>query len=260
MGILCAFESALRPEMDRWYGKVAVVTGASSGIGAAIAANLVNSGLKVVGMARRKGRLDEFQKNLEGKAGQFFPVEADVSKEGDIFRAFDWITQNVGVVHILVNCAGIIRPKGLIDGETSHWREIFDTNVLGLCVATREAIKIMRANEIDGHIVHINSVAGHYVPHLPDMNVYPASKFSVTALTETLRQELNAINNKIKVSSISPGLVKSELVSGVDVRYVEDDVLVLNPEDIADAVAYVISTPPHVQVHELTIRPISQTA
>lgn len=255
---MCAFRSKHRSEMDRWHGKVAVVTGASSGIGAAIAANLVYSGLKVVGMARRKGRLDEIKKNLEGKADQFFSVEADVSKEGDILHAFEWITQNVGAVHILVNCAGIIRPKGLIDGETSHWREVFDTNVLGLCVATREAIKIMRANEIDGHIVHINSIAGHYVPHLPDMNVYPASKFGVTALTETLRQELNSINNKTKVSSISPGLVKSELTSGGDVTYVQDDALVLKPEDIAEAVAYVISTPPHVQVHELTIRPISQ--
>lgn len=88
------------------------------------------------------------------------------------------------------------------DGSTEAWRRIFDVNVMGLCICTREAIKVMKENGIDGHIVHINSIAGHYVPQLPKpvLNVYPASKFAVTALTETLIHELRSEGSRIKVT------------------------------------------------------------
>lgn len=82
------------------------------------------------------------------------------------------------------------------------WKKVLDTNVLGLCIATREAITIMNENDIPGHIIHINSVLGHYVAHLPGINMYPASKFAVTALTETLRQEFLAVDSKIRISVI----------------------------------------------------------
>ncbi|XP_031332063.1 farnesol dehydrogenase-like [Photinus pyralis] len=241
--------------MNRWNGKVAVVTGASSGIGASIATHLVNSGLLVVGVARRKDHLEELQKKLGEK---FSAVFADVGNEKDVFRLFSWITQNIGVVHVLVNCAGVFRPKGLLDGETSDWVETFDTNVVGLCVVTREAVTIMRANGVDGHIVHISGLAGHYVVPLPYMNVYSASKFGVRALTETLRQELIASGSKIKVSSVSPGFVLSEMTSGEGAICYQDGTSILAPEDVAEAVLYVLGSPAHVQVHELIIRPVGQ--
>ena len=124
----------------------------------------------------------------------------DVTQDEEVVKFYQEITQSLGAVHILVNCAGVIRQDTLVDGKTENWKIILDTNVLGLCVMTREAVKIMRENKIDGHIVHISSVTGRNVPDVPQLNVYPASKFAVRALTETYRQELNRFGLKIKVT------------------------------------------------------------
>lgn len=204
--------------MDKWRGKVAIVTGASSGCGAAIAIRLVEEGLKVykvnkikyvtltlfciqvVALARRKEKLDELCKQLQGKPGKLYPFKADMTVEADIIEAFNWTTNNVGRVHVLINSAGISKPTTLSDGDTEMWKKVLDTNVLGLSIATREAIKIMKENKIDGHIIHINSVLGHYVAHVPNLNMYSASKFAVTALVETLRQEFLRANMKIRIT------------------------------------------------------------
>jgi len=250
--------------MDRWKGKVAVVTGASAGIGAAIVEQLVGAGLKVVGLARRKEKVEELAKKLQGKSGKLYAVKADVSKEEEVIQAFKWIKDNVGPVHILINNAGFSRDTSLLDGDAKLWKEILDTNVMGLCVATREAVKCMRANNVDGHIVHLNSVAGHSVPNMPNLSVYPASKYAVTALTETLRQELNAIKSKIKITSISPGAVQTEFIQAAGYASTPEALKAFNSiprlaaQDIADGIIYVLSTPPHVQVHELTIKPIGE--
>lgn len=150
-------------------------------------------------MARRKEKLEELAKKLAGKKGKLYAVKADITKEEDVIQAFEWTTKNVGPVHILVNSAGLAVMAPLLEAKTEIYKQVFDVNVLGLCVATREAVKIMRKNNIDGHIIHINSVVGHKVV-FPGSNVYSASKFAVTALTETLRQELNSIGSKIKIS------------------------------------------------------------
>jgi NADP+-dependent farnesol dehydrogenase len=187
--------------LDRWRGKVAIVTGASSGIGAAIAEQLVEEGLQVVGLARRVERVEELAKKLKGKKGKLHGVKADISKEEDILNAFKWTSDNLGPVHILVNNAGLTQKTNLTtEGDTEKWRKIFDTNVMGLCIATREAVKIMQAKKIDGHVIHINSTTGHRVPNLPGRNVYPASKHCVTALTETLRHELRHLGLKVKIT------------------------------------------------------------
>ena len=103
-------------------------------------------------------------------------------------------------MHILINNAGIVIYGTLTEGKTEDWKKTFDLAVIGLCIATREAVKIMKANQINGHIVHINALLGHKVLPIPDMNVYAASKFATTALTETLRQELNHLGLKIKIT------------------------------------------------------------
>jgi len=251
---------------NRWKGKVAVVTGTSSGIGAAIAEKLVEENLQVVGLDKRYQGIKVSQK-FPGKPGTFRTIQADVTKEEDILKAFNWVTDNLGPVHILVNNAGVFQRTTLLDGDTEKWRLVLDTNVLSLCIATREAIKIMRANNIDGHIIHINSKAGHIVPNFPGLNMYPASKHAVTALTETLRQELNQIGSKIKITSVSPGRVATQIgtddndsasqkeIIAEEVRTPE---LMLKPEDVADCVSYILSTPPHVQVHEATIAPLGE--
>jgi NADP+-dependent farnesol dehydrogenase len=248
--------------MDRWRGKVAIVTGASAGIGAAIAEQLVEEGLQVVGLARRVERVEEIAKKLQGKKGKLHAVKADISKEEDILKAFKWTSDNLGPVHILVNNAGIIQETNLIGGDTEKWKSIFDTNVMGLCIATREAVKIMQAKKIDGHIIHINSVLGHRVLPSPGGNVYPASKFAVTALTETLKHELRHLGLKIKITSVSPGIVETEFGRNAitDPKRIEEMKKhpKLTSENVANAVLYVLSTPPDVQIPELTIQPMGE--
>ncbi|KAJ3618449.1 hypothetical protein MTP99_006443 [Tenebrio molitor] len=231
--------------MDRWVGKIAIVTGASSGIGKAIAASLVEHGLIVVGTARRSELVEEHSKQLSEKKGKLHGIKADFTKEEDILKTFAWTTKNLGPVHILVNNAG----------RSGSERLGF------VRIATREAVKAMKAKKINGHIIHINSVLGHTVFNVPNLNVYPASKFAVTALTETLRQELNHLGSKIKITSVSPGLVESELTTqnrtqSPEIKAILEKMPILKSEDIADGVVYALSTPEHVQIHELTIRPL----
>ncbi|XP_018572842.1 farnesol dehydrogenase [Anoplophora glabripennis] len=246
--------------MDRWVGKVAVVTGASSGIGAAIAEELVKQGVKVVGLARRLDRMEALAKKLSGKKGKLYPLKTDISKEEDILNAFKWVKENLGPVHILINNAGIVGQTNLTDGDTEVWKNIFNVNVLGLCIATREAIRDMKANNVNGHIIHINSIAGHQVIDFPGLNVYPASKFAVTALAETLRLELLNMKSKIKITNLSPGPVATEIGQDNNMKDLMqkfiDDKQMIEADNIADAVVYALSTPPHVQIQELTVRAV----
>ncbi|KAK4879339.1 hypothetical protein RN001_007485 [Aquatica leii] len=243
--------------MNKWLGKVAVVTGASAGIGAAICEQLVESGLKVVGLARRKERVENLAKQLEGKNGKLYAFKADMTKEEDILSAFNWVTKNLGPIDVLINNVGIFKEHSFLDGSTKDWKDTFDTNVLSLCIATREAIKIMKQNKIDGHIVCINSIGGHKIPVSFPINVYGASKYAVTALAETLRVELNSIGSKIKISSVSPGAVKTELVASLPPEAIAA-IPFLEPADVANAVMYILNTPQHVQIHDILLRPVGQ--
>ena len=226
-----------------------------------------------MGLARRSELVEEHAKKLSDKKGKLHAFKCDIRKEEDILKAFDWTTKNLGPVHILINNAGIgSGGKYLLEGKTEDWKAIFDVNVLGLCIATREAVKIMEENNINGHIVHINSIAGHKVINIPGINVYPGSKYAVTALTETLRQELNHLGVKIKVTvsfiydiiqcvlvldtlqSVSPGFVETEMTT-FNKNNTPERLAILNSspslkaEDIADAIVYALSTPVHVQVN-----------
>ena len=126
--------------------------------------------------------------------------------EDQVLSAFKWGEDNFGPVHILVNSAGVFTEELLSEGKLQTWKTSFEVNVLGLCLATREAVKMMRKHDVSGHIVHINSIAGHHVGFTPKMNVYPATKFAITALTETLRQELTLLGTRIRVT-VSLGVV-----------------------------------------------------
>lgn len=245
--------------MDRWKNKVAVVTGASAGCGAAVAKRLVENGLSVVGLARNKEKMEAMAKMLQGKPGQLYAIRTDIKKEEDIKEAFKWVQENLGPVHILINSAGIVKPTNLVDGDSQLWKDIFETNVHGLCVATREALISMKGNEEGGQIVHVNSLLGHQVLPVPTFNVYPASKFAVTALAETLRHELQALRSNIKVSCVSPGAIDTEFLEDSSTnneafrKYVQGNSK-LSEEDVADAIIYILSTPSNVQIFDVKMR------
>ncbi|XP_018325789.1 farnesol dehydrogenase-like [Agrilus planipennis] len=185
--------------MNRWVGKVAVVTGASAGIGAALCEKLVKEGLQVIGFARRAEPIEELSKKLRGQKGKLYALRVGVSNPDEIVTAFQWVKDNLGPTHILINNAGIAINTSLSDGDYDKWKQILDVNVLGLSVATREAVKQMKENKIDGHIVHLNSVYGHTIVK-KQFNMYFASKYAVTALAETLINEINEEKLKIKVT------------------------------------------------------------
>lgn len=243
--------------MDRWVGKVAVVTGSSSGIGAAIAKDLAKAGMVVVGLARRVERVEALKDDLpESAKNLLHAVKCDVSKEEDILKTFKWVEEKFGGVDVLINNAGILRQTDLLDADnTQMLREVVDTNVMGLVLCSREAYQSMKKRSVDGHIVHINSIAGHRVVNFPKLNIYSASKHAVTAITETMRNELRTAGTKIKVTSISPGGVRTEILP-TDI--VTSDMPLLESEDISEAVLYVLGTPPRVQVHELMIKPVGE--
>lgn len=215
---------------------------------------------QVVGLARRIDRIDELSKRLNEFPGKLIPMRCDISKEDDILRAFKCIKEHLGPVYVLINNAGVSRPTSLIEGMTDDWRKIFDVNVLGLCICTREAVRSMRHNDVPGHIINMNSIAGNWtnqIPADPGSNVYPASKFAVSAITEVLRQELKHYGTRVKVTTISPGYVKSDSAEGYSENGTSS-VPALKPEDIAEAIVYVLSTGPNVQVQELLIRPLGE--
>ncbi|XP_060523860.1 farnesol dehydrogenase-like [Cylas formicarius] len=247
--------------MTRWSGKVAVVTGASSGCGSAIAEHLVKYGLIVAGLARRVERVEELAEKLSNQKGKLVAVKCDITMEENILEAFKMIREELGTVHILINNAGLGLDSTLFDGDTKTWRTILDTNVLGLCIATREVVREMKAENIDGHVVHINSIVGHKIVNFPKSSVYSATKFAVTGLAEALRFEINELNLKIKITSVSPGAVATDFLNvktGGTMSYSELNFPILKAEDVANAVIYALSTPPHVQVSEITLQAVGE--
>ncbi|KXJ68113.1 hypothetical protein RP20_CCG005637 [Aedes albopictus] len=248
--------------MDRWQNRVAAVTGASAGIGWAIAKALLQSGMVVVGMARRVDKIEELKLTLDEKLQRrMHACKCDVSNEKDIVTAFKWIDANLGGADVLVNNAGVLKSTQLIEpGNTQMIRDVVETNIVGLILCAREAYQSMKRRNIDGHIVNMNSVVGHGVPvgvdTLTTYNVYPATKHAVTALTETFRIELLNEKSQVKLTSISPGAVRTDIFNDPDL--LKKPIPFLEPEDIANSVVHVISTPKHVEIKELTIKPLGE--
>lgn len=244
-----------------WSGvdKVAVVTGASSGIGKAIVEQLVLKGIKVVGIARRIEKLNVLSEELKSKPGKFIPLQCDLTNQTEILKTVERIEKNLGFVNILVNNAAVNIDAGFCTGEMEDWEKTFDLNILGLTCITKEILKLMKKKGIDnGCIVNINDIFGQKIPVNVDRPASPAymcSKYALTALTECLRLELAQIESNIKVISICPGLVETEMTQQ---WLKEKPSLALQPKDVADAVLYTLQTPDNVLVKDLVITPIRE--
>mmetsp|Transcript_49373 Transcript_49373/g.124141 ORF Transcript_49373/g.124141 Transcript_49373/m.124141 type:complete len:275 (+) Transcript_49373:1287-2111(+) len=263
----------------RWIGRVALVTGASSGIGAEIARRLVmQAGMHVIGVARSLEGMEQAVSATLSKEEQnrFTALRLDLA---DLAALEAFFSTDLPVhlssrglpecVHVLVNNAGVGYDAPLLSGSTAEWQTMLTVNVLALSVCTREVLRMQKDQGVeDGHIFHISSMASHRVPGDGSSGIamYSATKFAVRALTEGLRKELRAAKSKTRVTSISPGLVQTGFAS----HYMRGDEEkadrffqkgvhdILQSSDVADATLYALLTPPHCQVHDILMRPTEQ--
>ncbi|KAK7883081.1 hypothetical protein WMY93_029255 [Mugilogobius chulae] len=252
--------------MERWRGRVALVTGASVGIGAEIAKALVLHGMKVVGCARDVDKIKKLSEECRaaGHSGVLVPYKCDLTNEEEILSMFAYIKVQHQGVDVCINSAGLAHIDTLLNGKTSAWRNMLDVNVIALSVCTREAYQSMKERNVDdGHIININSMSGHRVVSNAETHFYTATKFAVTALTEALRQELREAKTHIRATSISPGVVKTEFVSRLyaensDKLAVFKKLNSLEAVDVAQAVIYALSAPPHVEVGDIQMHSVAQ--
>jgi NADP-dependent 3-hydroxy acid dehydrogenase YdfG len=239
-------------------GTVALVTGASSGIGAATAKALAAQGAKVALAARRKDRLDALAAELDGLA-----VEADVTDREQAINAVETAVRELGRLDIVINNAGVMLLGTIVDAPVEEWERMFNLNVLGLMYVAHAAIPhLLRAAESEprqvADLVNVSSVAGRRVG--VGGGVYQSTKHAVGVFSEALRQEIT--QRHVRSSLIEPGATESELVTHVrpEVR----DTLppgvetILRAEDIADAIVYVVTRPRHMAINEVLIRPTEQ--
>jgi NADP-dependent 3-hydroxy acid dehydrogenase YdfG len=246
--------------MAKLDGKVAVVTGASSGIGEATAEALAAEGAAVVVAARREDRLADLVARMRGNGRRVLAAVCDVTDESQAHGLIHKAVEEFGSVDILVNNAGVMLLSSVGKGLSEEWRRMFDVNVMGLLYTTDAAIETMRSRG-GGHLVNISSLAGRKVTR-ESSGVYAGSKFAVGAISEGLRQEL--LQDNIRVTIIEPGAVETELpnhITDEDARESLGGLLhieILQAEDIANAIVYAVTQPGRVSVNEILIRPTQQ--
>jgi NADP-dependent 3-hydroxy acid dehydrogenase YdfG len=242
-------------------GKVAAITGASSGIGEATAKALAGAGAAVALGARRVDRLAALASSIDESGGHALAIELDVADE-DRANAFVAEAQSqLGGLDILVNNAGVMLLGPVEGADTSQWRTMVNVNVLGLLYCTHAALPVMRSAG-GGHIVNVSSVAGRSAN--AGSAVYNLTKFGVGAFSEALRQEVTAAG--IRTTIIEPGFVDTELQGHNENPAVRDAIEqarqslpeVLKADDIADAILYAVTRPQRVDVNEVLIRPTGQ--
>src|SRR5215212_5580355 len=241
-------------------GKVAVVSGASSGIGEATVRALADEGAAVVAGARRKERLDGLVEQVARRGGKATAVECGVTDEKQAHGLARRAVEEFDRLDILVNNAGIMLLSSIEKGRSDEWRRMFEVNVMGLLYATDAAMGYMKAQSF-GHIVNSSSLAGRRVR--PTTGVYSGIKFAVNAISEALRQEL--LEDHVRVTVGEPSVVETELQSHMtdeEARETLDAMRkrldALQAEDIANAIAYAVMQPERVSVNEVLIRPTRQ--
>lgn len=240
-------------------GKVAAITGASSGIGEATAVALSEAGAKVSLAARRKDRIDALAERIGENA---LAIETDIGHEDQAREFVQRTKDELGGFDILINNAGVMLLGPLLMQDGDDWRTMVDVNILGLIYCSHAGLAIM-AEQQSGHIVNVSSVAGRTTA--AGSAVYNFTKWGVVGFSDALRQEASHVN--VRVTCVEPGFVDTELqghnTNPVVVKAMEKarESLdkVLESEDIAQAILYAVSQPEHVAINEILVRPTSQT-
>ena len=241
-------------------GRVALVTGASSGIGWATAVALAEQGAAVAAGARRVERLEELRTQVEGAGGRLLPLELDVTDADACRAAVDRTAADLGGLDVVVNNAGVMLLGPVVGADTSDWRRMVETNLLGLMHVTDAALPhLLEAGR--GDVVQMSSVAGRTVS--AGSGVYNATRWAVNAFSEALRQEVT--QRGVRVTLVEPGAVATELtdhITSEEARRGAQDfyasMRALQSEDIAAAVVYAVTQPDHVSVNEVLVRPTDQ--
>ena len=248
--------------MTNIAGKVALITGASSGIGAAIAQKLSGEGVKVAIAARRTDRLIALKTEIEQNGGQALVLEMDVANSASVGDGVKTLIDTYGSIDILCNNAGLMPLSNIDEFKTDEWDRMIDVNIKGVLNVTASVLPHM-IKQHSGHIFNTSSIAGRKV-FGPGFVVYSATKFAVTAFSEGLRMEVGKKHN-IRVTSIQPGVVATELpaqTTSSDYQKMMGDfasiVHALDPSDIAETVLFAANAPNHVNVAELFVLPTDQ--
>jgi NADP-dependent 3-hydroxy acid dehydrogenase YdfG len=247
--------------------KVAIVTGASSGIGYATSLALSKAGIRVAVGARRLDRLQELKKQIlknsgkgEGEEEIFIQRKLDVTSKSDCNSFVDTVVKKWGRVDILINNAGLMPLSYFKNCKVKEWEQMIDVNIKGVLYCTSAVIPHM-IDKKSGHIINLSSVAGRIV--FAGGSVYCATKHAITALSEGLRKELSPEYN-IRVTCVEPGAVATELLETITdesmSKFIESSKNMerLQSEDIANAILYAIQAPAHVNVNEILLRPTTQ--
>ena len=238
-------------------GRVALVTGASAGIGEAAALALAAAGATVAVVARREDRLKALVQKIEAADGKAIALPGDVASEAVAKGAVAEALQRLGRLDILVNSAGLIQSGNVENSDTAHWRQLLEVNLLASLYTSQAAITAMRAQG-GGDIINISSTAGRRASGA--FPAYSASKFGLTAMNEAMRQEVGRYG--IRVCIIEPGATATEVAEGIadpGVRsamrqHISKDGALL-PQDVAAAIIFVLSLPPRANISQLMIRP-----
>ena len=243
-------------------GRVALVTGASSGIGEASALALAAAGASVAVSARRADRLGELVKRIEAAGGKALALPGDVADEAVATAAVEKTIAHFGKLDILVNSAGIIQEGGIEAAKTDEYRRVIDVNLMATVYTCKAALAPMKAQG-SGDIINISSLAGRKAAKL--FSAYTASKHGLNAMTDAMRQEVGGFG--IRVCIINPGATATEVFNNVSNpamrKTMEAHVTksgALAAQDVADAVLFVASLPPRANISELSIRPTIDTS
>lgn len=238
--------------------KVVVITGASSGLGAATARRLANEGATVVLAARRLDRINSLVDEIAGKGGKALALATDVANREQVKALVDKTVETYGRIDVLLNNAGLMPLSPLERLKVDEWDRMIDVNIKGVLYGIAAALPHMQRQK-SGHIINVSSVAGHRL--IPSGAVYSATKFAVRALSEGLRQEVKPYN--IRTTIISPGAVATELIDRISEPDIEAAVrartsFAIPADSFARMVAFAISQPDEVDVNEIPFRPTLQ--
>ncbi|MER6279888.1 MULTISPECIES: SDR family oxidoreductase [unclassified Streptomyces] len=245
-------------------GRTAVVTGAASGIGEAVALQLAAQGARVALLARRADRLDAVVEKIRADGGRALAVTADVTDDASVAAARELVHETFGAVDLVVNNAGVMLPNPVGAGRLDEWQRMLDTNVTGVLRIIRAFTADLVATATEGRtadLVNVSSIGAH-VP-FPDYAVYGATKAAVTYLSQSLRTEFGP--RDVRVTNIEPGLTDTELKTHVDSEELAgqldgmfDAIGGLAAAEVADVVAYVTSRPRHVNLRQIVVLPTRQ--